>query len=106
MTLRVTVSETVEGPEVALAGDLALDTVGRLRGELIKLVGSAEPGTRVRVDLSGLTLLDSSGLSVLITAHKIAVERGASVVLASPPDHVERTLRITGLHEVLDIAVS
>jgi anti-anti-sigma factor len=58
----------------------------------------------LRLDLGEVSFLDSSGLSVLLGAHKHAAGRKVRLTLSELPRHVERTLSITGLDEILDIA--
>ena len=60
------------------------------------------PGGGVVVaDLSEITFLDSSGLGVLVQAHRTATERDSRLlVVASPP--VRKLLRLTGLDTVLE----
>jgi anti-sigma B factor antagonist len=59
--------------------------------------------SRVVIDLTQVTFVDSSGLGGLILARKNARERGGSVSLVSPPPMVRRLLGSTRLHDVFDI---
>jgi anti-anti-sigma factor len=95
---------TVHGSHVELSGAVDLQTSPALRGELTELVNGAGTGDELRLNLREVSLLDSSGLSVLIGAHRLALAKGVRLLLAALPRHVERTLSITGLDEVLDIA--
>jgi anti-anti-sigma factor len=100
----MSLSITVNGSDLLLAGDLDVTTSPSLRAELTDLINAAGPGTELRVVLGEVSVVDSSGLSVLIGAHKLAAARDVRLLLAALPRHVERTLSITGLDEVLDIA--
>jgi len=100
----MTLTITTNGSAVLLSGDLDMQTAPSLLAELTDLIGAANAGDEVRVDLGGVTLVDSSGLSVLVDAHKLAVAGGARLLLAALPQHMERTLGVTGLSEVLEIA--
>jgi anti-anti-sigma factor len=95
---------TVNGSRVELCGAVDLQTAPSLRAELVALINAAGSGTVLCVDLSAVSLLDSSGLSVLLSAHKLAAGRDVWLTLAGLPRHVKRTLSITGLDEVLHIA--
>jgi anti-anti-sigma factor len=95
---------TVNGSHVELNGAVDLQTSPSLRVELTELINVAGTGDELRLDLRDVSLLDSSGLSVLIGAHRLALARGVRLLLAALPRHVERTLSITGLDEVLYIA--
>jgi anti-sigma B factor antagonist len=54
---------------------------------------------RVEIDLSGLTFIDSSGLSELVKLHNELRDRDAVLVVRNPTPTVERVLEITGLAE-------
>ncbi len=95
---------TVNGSHVELNGAVDVMTAPSLRAELVELINAAGPGTRLSVDLAAVSLLDSNGLSVLLGAHKLAVSREVQLMLAALPRHVERTLSITGLDEILHIS--
>ena len=95
---------TVNGSHVELSGAVDLQTTPSLRVELLELINAAGPGAELRIDLGAVSLLDSSGLSVLIEAHRRALAQQVRLLLTALPGHVERTLNITGLDEVLDIA--
>ncbi len=62
------------------------------------------PGARVSIDLSRVTFVDSSGLRVIVRAHKRQREGGGSLVLVAPSQTVVKLLDITGLTAELDIA--
>ncbi|MGH2911594.1 MAG: STAS domain-containing protein [Solirubrobacteraceae bacterium] len=91
----------------------ALDDTTRVRleGELDlasehvveeRLVAIEEQGpTRIVIDLSGLTFIDSSGLRVLLLADSRAREQGFELVLAPGPEPVQRVFEMTGALDVL-----
>ncbi|MFD0884986.1 STAS domain-containing protein [Streptosporangium algeriense] len=60
-------------------------------------------GKPVIADLSGMTFLDSSGLSVLVAAHAAAEEEGSSLHLAEVRPIPLRLLTITGLLSFLHV---
>jgi anti-sigma B factor antagonist len=95
---------TVNGSNVELSGAIDVQTAPSLQAELDELIKAAGPGSRLRLDLGDVSLLDSNGLSVLLGAHKLAASRDVRLTLAALPRHVLRTLSITGLDEVLHIA--
>jgi len=95
---------TVNGSHVGLSGAVDLQTSPSLHAELIEMINVAGPGDVLKLDLGDVSLLDSSGLSVLLGAHRLAAAREVCLLLAAIPRHVERTLSITGLDEVLHIA--
>ncbi|MCC6129309.1 MAG: STAS domain-containing protein [Acidobacteria bacterium] len=56
---------------------------------------------RILVDLSQVTFMDSSGLSILVTALKAARAQGGDVLLLSPAPIVRTLVRLTRLDRVL-----
>lgn len=95
---------TVNGSQVRLSGAVDMVTAPSLRAELTELINTAGPGTELKLTLAEVSLLDSSGLSALLSAHKLAMSREVRLLLAALPRHVKRTLSITGLDEVLHIS--
>jgi anti-sigma B factor antagonist len=59
-------------------------------------------GTGLRVDLSGVTFMDSSGLAALIGIRNECSEL-KSLSLVAPSRQVRRLLEITGLAESFDV---
>jgi len=61
------------------------------------------PAARVLVDLSDVTLVDSSGVGVFISAHRRADATGAKFALAGPGAGVGRVFELTRTNRLLDI---
>jgi anti-sigma B factor antagonist len=91
------VTSSAEGNTVTLTlvGELDLASAPRLRDAFAEAV-QHKPET-VRVDLAGLTFLDSSGISVLVQAQQDLQERSSSFVLHRVGDRTARVLEIAGL---------
>lgn len=98
---RLLITRTTTGDGVGLvilAGEVDLDGSSQLRDVLLASVESA-PGTVV--DFGEVGFLDSSGINVLISAHRAAEARGAWLRLAAPRDAVERVLRLVGVDALI-----
>lgn len=67
------------------------DEMGRAVSE------GSEGASRIVLDLSGLTFIDSSGLGELLRLNEIATERGQDFEIVDPSDPVLKVLEITGL---------
>jgi anti-anti-sigma factor len=80
---------------LVLRGELDPHTAPRLRAQIDSAVDDGAHD--VVLDLAGLGFIDSSGLRVIISAHKEAGERGGRLVLRSPSPTAKRLLDITGL---------
>jgi anti-anti-sigma factor len=65
---------------VALRGELDMNDAMRATRALS---AAAAHGSRIIVDLAGLTFIDCSGLDVLISARKQAVQAGGDLLLAA-----------------------
>lgn len=95
---------TVHGSSVRLAGAVDVQTAPTLAAELTELINVAGRGAELSVDLTEVSVLDSTGLSTLIRAHRLATARESRLTLTGLPDHVARMLTITGLDLLLNLA--
>jgi anti-anti-sigma factor len=86
---------------VVLDGPIDVARALEARDLLAGPVGEA--GCLVLVDLSGVTLVDSSGVGIFVTAHRRAEESGASFVLAGAPGPVGRVFELTRTNKLLRI---
>ncbi|GAB3808461.1 STAS domain-containing protein [Micromonospora zhanjiangensis] len=92
------------GPETArlrLRGDLDFETAGSLVSAAATARGDGF--RQLEVDLSGLGMCDSSGLSALIDIFKAGERTGGSVRLTDVGDQLRRLLHRTGLDDVLGV---
>lgn len=85
---------------LALGGELDPHTAGSLADAIAAL---DPPASRVVLDLSALTFVDSAGLRVLLAANQELTGQGRAFVLRSPTETARRILEITGLLDVLTI---
>ncbi|MGW6732410.1 STAS domain-containing protein [Streptomyces sp. NPDC055013] len=58
--------------------------------------------TRIVLDLGGVTFMDSSGINVLLTAHREASATHGWLRLACPRDAVLRVLQLVGVDTLID----
>jgi stage II sporulation protein AA (anti-sigma F factor antagonist) len=84
---------------VRVLGELDLATCERIE----EAFTSAASAPRVIVDLTGCTFLDSSGVRVLVTAHRDASTVGGGVELVASDPNILRVLEITSLNTVLTV---
>jgi anti-sigma B factor antagonist len=83
------------GHVVALSGEVDAHSAPRLGS---RLFGLAEEGkSRVVIDLSDVTFMDSIGIGVLLNALRHFSLRHASMVLVCPTERVLRPFQVTGL---------
>jgi anti-sigma B factor antagonist len=53
--------------------------------------------------MSAVDFCDSTGMNVLLAAHRLAVERGGELALAAPRPGVRKILEVTGLQSVFTV---
>jgi anti-sigma B factor antagonist len=100
--LTFTVHPNGQGVMLRVGGEVDLATSPQLHAKLVDLVEVGEAGSVV-VDLTSVAFMDSTGLGVLLAAHKRARAYGGRVLLVCPEGPVLRVLRLTGMDKVLSI---
>lgn len=86
--------------QILLAGDLDLTTAATLGPAVRHLL--ADPAlTCVQVDVGLVSFCDSSGLSALLNAQKLASARGVRLYLVQVGPRLEMVLDVTGLGRLL-----
>jgi anti-sigma B factor antagonist len=89
------------GLELALTGRLDVSSVADVRAALHDAIDCGT-GDLV-VDLSGVELIDATGLGVLLGADRRAKQQGRRIVLRDAAPRVRRILRVTRLQRVLTL---
>ena len=88
--------------EIVLDGELDLASVASLRSALDAALAARV--SRVVVDASGLSYMDSSGINCLMSAAEQARRTGSRVVVRNPAGIVRTVLAITGVdRELLEV---
>ena len=95
------VVSVASGCEIALTGRLDVHAVADVRSLLQAAVDAG--GGDLLVDVSGVELVDLTGLGVLVGADRRAKLTGRRMVLQGAGPRLLRLLRATGLHRVLTI---
>jgi anti-sigma B factor antagonist len=86
---------------MSLTGEIDLYTAPGLQSELMTALGDGE--VRLIIDMSGVDFCDSTGINVLLAAHRHASERGGELQLAGPGSAVRKVLQVTGLESVFAV---
>ncbi len=97
---RVEVAQAGEVTVATITGDVELGTVPDLVPALEGLPPSE--GAVVVVDLTGVTFLDSSGLSLLVRLNRRVVDGDGQLRLVCAPSTL-RLLRLTSMDQVLSL---
>lgn len=86
---------------VAVRGEIDLFTAPELKQRLTDSIESGK--TRIVVDLSDTTFLDSTALGVLIGAVKRLRTRDGALVIVNTDQNIAKTFEITGLDQIFTI---
>jgi anti-sigma B factor antagonist len=83
---------------VAVAGEIDIFTAPTFKQRVSAPIDAGR--TRLIVDLTAATFIDSSSLGVLIGAHRRLKRRGGTMAVVCDSDAIAKTFRITGLDGV------
>ena len=86
---------------VAVAGEVDIATVTRLRERLFELAAS---GRTLVVDLDQVSFIDSAGLAALVGAARRAAAHGASLQVVCTRPRTRQLFRLTGLDGPVPLA--
>jgi anti-anti-sigma factor len=89
---------------VGVSGEIDIASAPKLREELLSAL--RRHGTRLALDLDGVTFMDCAGIDVLLAARRHARLEGGWVRVARASRHVRNILMLTGLHREFALADS
>lgn len=89
---------------LALEGELTIYGAAELQARLIAALADAPEG--LDIDLAAVTELDSSGVQLLMAAHRAARASGRTVTLCAPSDAVRDLLGLFDLAPFFDMATA
>jgi len=84
-----------DGPHINASGEIDVHTAPLLAASI------DAAGDQVRLDLSLVEFVDSSGLRVLIEAHQRISEAGGQLTIVNPSSAVQRLFEISGVTDYL-----
>jgi anti-sigma B factor antagonist len=90
-----------DGATVVVTGEVDLYTAPRLRERLEEVIDAGN--LALTVELSQMDFIDSTGLGVLVGAHKRLRESGGEIRLRNPSRSTFKILEIAGLTELFPI---
>jgi anti-sigma B factor antagonist len=86
--------------QILLAGDLDLTTAATLGPAVRRLLADPQV-TTVRIDVALVPFCDSSGISALLNARKLAAAQGVRLYLVEVGPRLGMILDVTGLSRLL-----
>ncbi len=96
--LEITSTSDATAITLTIVGEIDVNTCGRLHDAL-----AAAIGRHVRLDLSGVGFIDSSGLRSIISGQRQISEAGGSLTIVGLSAPARRLLEITGLLELFGV---
>ena len=99
-SLSVTARQEADAVVLEVDGELDLVSARKFRAALYSQV---VPGRTVRLDLSRIEFLDSSGLQLLVSASKSAAADGWTLQIVPPEGPARRVLGIAGMERILPL---
>jgi anti-sigma B factor antagonist len=102
--MQLSVAGDTHRPVVTIAGDLDVSTAAEFRRSMHHVID--EGAGSLVVDLTGVWLLDSTALGVMVGVHKRLLGLGGKLEIVCPRDGLLRIFRLTGLDRVFAIHAS
>ena|SRR5579871_4360828 len=103
MALKINHREVDGVDELALDGRIVMGEETTALREKVKTL-LADGKKNVVLDLSGVTMIDSTGLGALVTAHTSAKSAGASLRLCNLGSRSKHLLELTKLYTIFEIS--
>ena len=103
-TLRYTSTQRDGTAVLELSGELVFETARKVEREL-RNIEERKPNA-LAIDLRGLSMIDSTGLALVVSADSRARSEGRRLMVVEGPDSVQRVFRMTRLDDRLDIVPS
>lgn len=101
----MTVVRSVEGAgswvRIKFAGEIDVATTELIKDTIDGALTGHPDASVLEVDLTDVTLMDSTGVGVLVTSHRSLADRGVRLIVTNPVKIVERVMRVTGVFETL-----
>ena len=101
MGLTLEIDQSPDGSVIHVVGEVDLYSSPELRKTILKTIPSAEGG--LAIDLSGVTYIDSSGVTTLVEGLRSAHEHDTTFVLVKPSAAVMQVLELARLDSVFEV---
>lgn len=95
------IPEAPAGPERALGPELTIAQAAAWRDQLLEWL--ADGRSVLRLELGGVSDLDSAGVQLLLATRRSLAERGGRLELATASSTVRDALRVFGLESALPV---
>ena len=84
-----------------ITGEIDHHTARWLRMDIDTAIQDKEP-KNLKLDFSGVSFMDSSGVGLVMGRYKNMRERGGKVELINMPDYIEKVMSLAGMDRLLE----
>ena len=84
-----------------IKGELDHHSAAQARAQLDALIADKRI-RELRLDLKGLTFMDSSGLGVILGRYRVITGRGSKMSIGGANRSIERVVRMAGIYALVD----
>ena len=91
-----------DGMTLRLCGEIDHHRAARLRCEMDERIRACRPSV-LRLDASGVSFMDSSGLGLIMGRYALLERLGGKLVLCEPSPTVERMVHLAGMERIIKI---
>jgi anti-sigma B factor antagonist len=92
-----------DGIHLRVSGEVDLEVAPLVLDSILAAGLACEPGDPVVLDLRGVTFIDSSGLAMLVEAHRRIARQGKVLRLGELSARVQRLVSLTGLDQLFGV---
>lgn len=85
-----------------LSGELDHHSARMMRTEIDRELSEKHP-TRLVLDFSAVTFMDSSGIGLIMGRYKIMNGYGGNIIIAAPPAYIKKVLHLAGIDRLAAI---
>jgi anti-sigma B factor antagonist len=98
--MNINIKKVEEINVVELAGEIDASTAPAVQEKVLPLV---EPGGKILMYMTQVPFMSSAGLRVLLSVHRQASAKEASLVLVGLSEEIKDTMSVTGFIEFFNI---
>ena len=99
------ISESEDTITAYLTGDIDHHSARNIREDIDAFIQMKKPYL-LRLDFSGVSFMDSSGIGLIMGRYKLMSEQGGTVIVSRPPVYIKKVLRLAGVDRLAPIADS
>lgn len=87
---------------VSLSGELDQYAAADLKGKIDVEIQSS-PKKNLIIDLSGVTLMDSSGIGLIVGRYKIMYSLGGKLLICGANPYVDKMIALSGIKKIIPV---